>query len=124
MRAEPALAKADLPLGVRVLVPDDRSSSDLEENFGITGFRVPGVAISPYARRGYVDHQTLSFDAYLRFIADDVLGGSRLDPQTDGRPDPRPTVRETVPQLGNLAADFDFSAPQQKTLLLPPRPRP
>jgi len=42
----------------------------------------------------------------------------------DGRPDPRPTVRETVPQLGNLAADFDFSDPQLKPLLLPPNPRP
>src|SRR5205085_1787542 len=27
------------------------------------GIRVPGLVISPYARRGYVDHQVLSFDA-------------------------------------------------------------
>ena len=87
------------------------------------GLRVPALVISPYAKRGYVDHQTLSFDAYLRFIEDDFLGGSRLDPRTDGRPDPRPTVRETVPQLGNLASDFDFSDPQLKPLLLPPHPR-
>src|SRR6266566_9866906 len=26
------------------------------------GLRVPGIVISPYAKRGYVDHQTLSFD--------------------------------------------------------------
>ena len=30
--------------------------------------------ISPYARRGYVDHQVLSFDAYDKFIEDDFLG--------------------------------------------------
>jgi hypothetical protein len=24
--------------------------------------------ISPYAKRGYVDHQTLSFDAHLKFV--------------------------------------------------------
>jgi phospholipase C len=27
------------------------------------GLRVPGLVISPYARRGFIDHQTLSFDA-------------------------------------------------------------
>jgi phospholipase C len=54
------------------------------------GFRVPALVISPYAKKGYVDHQTLSFDAYLTFIEDDFLGGQRLDPKTDGRPDARP----------------------------------
>ena len=52
------------------------------------GLRVPGLVISPYARRGYIDHQTLSSDAYVKFIEDDFLGGQRLDPMTDGRPDP------------------------------------
>ena len=56
------------------------------------GLRVPALVISPYAKRGFIDHQTLSFDAYLKFIEDDFLGGQRLDPLTDGRPDPRPTV--------------------------------
>ena len=31
--------------------------------------------ISPYAKQGYIDHQTLSFDAYLKFIENDFLGG-------------------------------------------------
>ena len=65
--------------------------------------------ISPYAARGYIDHQTLSFDAYVKFIEDDFLGGQRLDPATDGRPDPRPDVRENAPILGNLTSDFDFN---------------
>ena len=86
------------------------------------GLRVPALVISPYAKRGYVDHQTLSFDAYLKFIEDDFLGGARLDPTTDGRPDPRPTVRETVPQLGNLLNDFDFSQRPREAQLLPLRP--
>ncbi|HTI35558.1 MAG TPA: alkaline phosphatase family protein, partial [Miltoncostaea sp.] len=72
------------------------------------GLRVPGLVISPYARRGMVDHQVLSSDAYAKFIEDDFLGGRRLDPATDGRPDPRPTVREEAPRLGDLRADFDF----------------
>ena len=60
------------------------------------GLRVPGLVISPYARQGYIDHQTLTFDAYLKFIEDRFLVGQRLDPPTDGRPDPRPSVREEV----------------------------
>ena len=73
------------------------------------GLRVPGLVISPYAKRGFIDHQVLSFDAYAKFIEDDFLGGSRIDPRKDGRPDPRPTVRENVPVLGDLSRDFDFS---------------
>jgi phospholipase C len=88
------------------------------------GLRVPALVISPYARRGYIDHQTLSFDAYNKFIEDDFLGGQRLDPATDGRPDPRPTVRENVQRLGNLLADFDFRQPPRKPILLPLHPRP
>ena len=48
------------------------------------GLRVPALVISPYAKKGYIDHQTLSFDAYLKFIEDDFLGGQRIDPKTDG----------------------------------------
>src|SRR5690242_11856308 len=87
------------------------------------GLRVPGLVISPYARRGYVDHQTLSFDAYVKFIENDFLGGQRLDPATDGRPDPRPDVREDASQLGDLAQEFDFTQPPRKPLLLSIRPR-
>lgn len=82
------------------------------------GLRVPGLVISPYAKQSFIDHQTLSFDAYLKFIEDDFLGGQRLDPKTDGRPDPRPTVRESAPQLGDLVNDFDFSQPPRTPLIL------
>jgi phospholipase C len=88
------------------------------------GLRVPGLVISPYSKQGYIDHQTLSFDAYLKFIEDDFLGGQRLDPYTDGRPDPRPDVREDAPQLGNLAHDFDFSQPPRLPMILPEHPPP
>jgi phospholipase C len=50
-------------------VPDDRSSSNLEENFGVTGFRVPGVAISPYARRGHVSHMTVTHESILKLVS-------------------------------------------------------
>ena len=84
------------------------------------GLRVPAMVISPYARKGYIDHQTLSFDAYLKFIEDDFLGGERIDPKTDGRPDSRPDVREDDPRLGNLINDFNFSQPPRPPMILPP----
>jgi phospholipase C len=82
------------------------------------GLRVPGLVISPYARRGYIDHQILSFDAYAKFIEDDFLGGARLDPATDGRPDPRPGVRENAAVLGNLVRDFNFRQKPRRPLIL------
>ena len=86
------------------------------------GIRVPGIMISPWARRGMVDHQTLSFDAYLKFIEDLFLGGARLDPLTDGWPDSRPTVRENATRLGDLALEFDFTQMPLPPLVLDPRP--
>ena len=86
------------------------------------GLRVPGLVISPYAKTGYIDHQTLSSDAYLKFIEDDFLGGSRLNPKTDGRPDPRPDVRENVSILGNMDQDFDFNQAPRAPVLLPTNP--
>ncbi|MCL4544428.1 MAG: alkaline phosphatase family protein [Chloroflexi bacterium] len=87
------------------------------------GIRVPGLVISPYAKQGYIDHQTLSFDAYLKFIEDDFLNGQRLDPKTDGRPDSRPDVRENAPQLGNLINDFNFAQAPRPPLILPVHPQ-
>jgi phospholipase C len=86
------------------------------------GLRVPALVISPYARAGFIDHQVASFDGYVKFIEDDFLGGARIDPGTDGRADSRPDVRETLPQAGNLALDFDFRQKPRPPLLLPLRP--
>jgi phospholipase C len=84
------------------------------------GIRVPAIMISPWAKAGTIDDQTLSFDAYLRLIEDIFLGGSRLDPETMSRPDSRPTVREDVPLLGNLLREFDFSQDPLPPLILDP----
>ena len=86
------------------------------------GLRVPAFMISPYAKRGFIDHQTLSFDAFAKFIEDDFLGGQRLDPKTDGRPDRRPSVRENAAVLGDLSNEFDFAQRPRRPLLLPLRP--
>jgi phospholipase C len=87
------------------------------------GLRVPGLVVSPYAKRGYVDHQSLSFDAYDKFIEDDFLGGQRIDPRSDGRPDPRPDVRENEKTLGNLVSDFNFDHRPRSPMVLPVHPQ-
>jgi phospholipase C len=87
------------------------------------GLRVPGLVISPYAKKGYIDHQVLSHDAYLKFIEDVFLGGQRLNPRTDGRPDRRTKVRENVKILGDLRKDFDFTQKPRRPFLLPLHPK-
>jgi phospholipase C len=86
------------------------------------GIRVPGLVISPWARAGLIDSQTLSFDAYLKLIEDLFLHKERLDPATLSRPDSRPTVREKVSILGNLLKDFDFTQDPIPPLILDPNP--
>jgi phospholipase C len=87
------------------------------------GLRVPGIVISPWVDRSVgIDSQTLSFDAYLKLIEDRFLGGQRLDGQNKGWPDPRPTVREDVGQLGDLRDEFNFAQEPIPPLVLNPRP--
>lgn len=86
------------------------------------GIRVPGILISPWARGSTIDHQTLSFDAYLKLIEDLFLEGKRLDPDTMSRPDSRPLVREEVPILGDLLRAFDFTQEPLPPLVLDPCP--
>jgi phospholipase C len=56
-------------------VPDDRSSSSLDQDFGQMGFRTPAVAISPYARnrragrgRFRVNHGLYGHESILKLI--------------------------------------------------------
>jgi phospholipase C len=49
-------------------VPDLRASTDESQDFGQMGFRIPAVAVSPYARRGYVDHSIYGFESILKMI--------------------------------------------------------
>ncbi|MDE2588510.1 MAG: hypothetical protein KGL95_02435, partial [Patescibacteria group bacterium] len=87
------------------------------------GMRVPGLVISPFAKKGYIDHQILSHDAYNKFIEDVFLNSERINPLTDGRSDPRPDVRENAKQLGDILHDLDLNQSPRPPLLLPENPR-
>jgi phospholipase C len=60
------------------------------------GFRVPAILVSPYAKRGVIDHTTLDFTSILRFIEDNW----RLKPL--GARDAR---------ANSIASGLDFSKP-------------
>jgi phospholipase C len=49
-------------------VPDLRASSNLNQDFGQMGLRIPAVVVSPYARRGHVDHSIYGFESILKMI--------------------------------------------------------
>ena len=88
------------------------------------GMRVPALVISPYAKRGYVDHQVLSFDAYLKFIEDDFLARAAARPE-DRRP-PRPAARRAGeredPRRPRARTSTSRRAPRAP-LLLPLHPK-
>ncbi len=50
-------------------VPDARRSPILSENWGMTGFRVPGVCVSPFAYPGRVHHMTVTHESILKLIS-------------------------------------------------------
>ena len=84
------------------------------------GMRVPAIIISPFARRGFIDNAQSSSDSFLKFIEDDFLHGARLNPMTDGRPDPRTVVRENL--TTNLLQAFNFNQKPRPPLILNPCP--
>ena len=84
------------------------------------GLRVPALIISPYAKKGLVDHQVCSTDCYLKFIEDAFLDGERMSQA--GRPDPRPDYRDAQPAYGDLSDDFDFIQPPQAAAILSTHP--
>ena len=49
-------------------VPDDRNSTDVDKDYGLMGFRIPAIAVSPWVRRGHVAHTTYGFESILKMI--------------------------------------------------------
>jgi phospholipase C len=75
------------------------------DRFGL-GFRVPLLLISPFARRGHVDHRLAEFSSVLRFIEDN-WGLTTL------------THRDR--HASNMTYDFNFSGPPRSPDPLPLR---
>ena len=72
------------------------------DKFGY-GFRVPTLLVSPYARRGHIDHTTLDFTSALKFIEDNW--------------DLKPLAKRDA-SAANITSAFDFSrAPRSPRIL-------
>jgi phospholipase C len=88
-------------------VPDVRNDPDVDKDFGLMGFRIPAIAVSPWVRRGDVAHSTYGFESILKLIA--YRFG--LEPLT---------LRDA--QTGNIGRSFDWTS--KPALDLPELPRP
>jgi phospholipase C len=49
-------------------VPDLRNDADINKDYGLMGFRIPALVVSPYVRRGFVSHTTFGFESILKMI--------------------------------------------------------
>ena len=76
------------------------------DEFGY-GIRVPGLVISPYAKQGYIDHKTASFDSWLK-IVEERYGVASL------------TARDSVAY--DLTDAFDFTQKARPPVLLSATP--
>jgi phospholipase C len=50
-------------------VPDQRNHKDIDKDYGLMGFRIPSLCVSPFARRGHVAHSIYGFESILKFIS-------------------------------------------------------
>jgi phospholipase C len=87
-------------------VPDLRSSSNLNSDFGQMGLRIPAVVVSPYARRGYVDHSIYGFESILKMIR--YRYG--LPPLT-----PRDLYANNIAAAFDFESKLDFEPPELPT---------
>ena len=72
------------------------------DGYGL-GFRVPLLVISPYAKKGYIDHTQYEFSSMLRF-AEDELG--------------LPTLTNRDKAANDMMGAFDFSQSPRPQLIL------
>jgi phospholipase C len=89
------------------------------------GPRIPMIAVSPYARQGYVDHTYTDHVSILKFIE----ANWGLKPLTSYSEDNLPNATPGVyvpkerPAIGNLMTMFDFGHPHFGGLKLPVHPQ-
>ncbi len=68
------------------------------------GFRVPTLLVSPYARRGFVDHTQLDHTSMLKYI--ETNWGI-------------PPLAERDANANNFLSAFDFSSPPRSPVFIP-----
>ena len=88
-------------------VPDMRSDKNIDKDFGLMGFRIPTIAVSPFVKRGHVAHSIYGFESILKFISY-RFGLAPLNTR--------------VAYANNIARSFDWGAKPNFTVPDLPRP--
>jgi phospholipase C len=87
---------------------------------------VPLLVVSPFARRGFVDHTYTDHVSILKFIEANWRLGPLTSFSEDNMPNATPGayVPQDRPAIGNLMTLFDFDRPDSQTLRLGVRSEP
>lgn len=90
------------------------------------GPRVPMIVVSPYARRGFVDHTYTDHVSILKFIEANWGLSPLTSYSEDNLPNPAPGVYvpHNRPAIGNLMTEFNFRSANFGTLPLGVRAEP
>jgi phospholipase C len=89
-------------------VPDQRSNLEIDQDYGLMGFRIPALVVSPWVRRGHVEHSIYGFESILKMICY-RFGLAPLN--------------RRVKYARNIARSFDFGAhPRLEPPALPTPP--
>jgi phospholipase C len=88
-------------------VPDQRNDRDIDKDYGLMGFRIPAIAVSPYARKGAVAHTTYGFESILKLI--EYRFGL-------------PSLNKRTAYAHNIGRSFDFAAKPRTDVPDLPRP--
>jgi phospholipase C len=88
------------------------------------GPRVPLMVVSPYVKRGYVDHTYYDHVSILKFIEKNWHLSPLSERSLDNLPNPvasedNPYIPSNAPAIGNLMNMFDFDHFRSNTPLLP-----
>ena len=90
------------------------------------GPRVPMLVVSPYARRGFVDHTYTDHVSILKFVeANWTAPADQLQRGQPAEPGPGVYIPKNRPAIGNLMTLFNVQLPQRglrDPVLGPPRP--
>jgi acid phosphatase len=115
-----------------ILITEDESGGYYDSgyiqpvSFFGDGPRVPMMVVSPFARRGFVDHTYTDHVSILKFIEANWRLGPLTSYSEDNLPNATPGqyVPKVRPAIGNLMTMFDFSHPHFAAIMLPVRPAP
>lgn len=87
-------------------IPPNLPSGYVQSDFNQSGFRVPIMVISPWARPNFVSHTTRDHSSILRLIEDTFVDPTKLPAGVN----PWLTLRDQ--NADNMMEFFDFSGPQ------------